>query len=110
MEVRVRTRYIRMTPRKIGLVLGLIRGKAVEDAVNCLMFSNKAAAKVVYKSLHSAMANAEKSKNIDTSNLYVKEAIANAGPMLKRFMPRAQGRATQILKRTSHLTITLSEI
>ncbi len=109
MEVRARLRFIRVGPRKARLVADLIRGKNSEEAVNILRFTKKAAAKIVSKVLKSAIANATQNKSIDIDRLYVKQITVDQGPMMKRFMPRALGRATMIRKRTSHIQIVLDE-
>ena len=109
METTARARYVRISPRKVRLVVDLVRGKKVEDAINILNFTQKRAAKTVYKLLKSAVANAETKGDIDVDNLFVKLIFVGQGPTLKRFMPRAMGRATPILKRTSHITVVLDE-
>jgi large subunit ribosomal protein L22 len=90
------------------LAADLIRGKKSEEALNLLSFTPKAAAKIILKLLKSAVANATQ-KKIDVDRLYVKTVTVDQGPTMKRFMPRAQGRATSIRKRTSHITIVLDE-
>jgi len=104
-------RYARIAPRKMRIVAKLIRGKSVEDAVNLLMFTNRRAAGMLKKLLISAIANAEnKNKgNIDTDELIVKDVAVDEGPIVKRWMPRAMGRATRINKRTSHVRIVLDD-
>ncbi|MBZ5751430.1 MULTISPECIES: 50S ribosomal protein L22 [Metabacillus] len=102
-------RTVRIAPRKVRLVLDLIRGKQVGEAVAILNHTPKAASPVVEKVLKSAVANAEHNYEMDINSLVVTEAYANEGPTLKRFRPRAQGRASAINKRTSHITIILSE-
>lgn len=109
MQAKAVARTVRIAPRKVRLVLDLIRGKDVGEAVALLKLTNKRAASVVEKLVLSAVANAEHNYDMDTENLYVSEIYANEGPTLKRFRPRAQGRATQILKRTSHITVVVSE-
>ena len=109
MEAKAIAKYVRMTPMKIGIVQGLIRGKNVNEAFAILQYTPKAAAEVVVKVLKSAVANAENNLNLDRSKLYVAEAYVGAGPTLKRFRPHAQGRAFRILKRTSHVTIIVKE-
>jgi large subunit ribosomal protein L22 len=110
MEVRARLRFVRMAPRKARLVADLIRGKRSEDALNILTFTKKAAAKILIKLLKSAIANAtQKKKTIDIDRLFVKKITVDQGPTMKRFQPRALGRATMIRKRTSHITIVLDE-
>ncbi len=108
MEVKARLRFVRMGPRKARLVADLIRGKGSEDALNILRFTKKSAAKTVGKLLKSAVANATQ-KKIDVDRLYVKRVTVDQGPMMKRFMPRALGRATMIRKKTSHIQIVLDE-
>lgn len=109
MEARAYAKYIRMSPRKVKVVLDLIRGKQVNEALAILKHTPRAAAPVVEKLLKSAMANAENNHNMNVSNLFVAETYANQGPTLKRFRPRAQGRAYRIRKRTSHITMVLRE-
>jgi large subunit ribosomal protein L22 len=109
MEVKAKLRFVRVGPRKAQLVADLIRGKGSEEALNILTFTKKAAAKIVIKLLKSAIANATQKKNIDVDRLYVKKIMVDQGPTLKRFQPRALGRATTIRKRTSHITIVLDE-
>ncbi len=103
-------RYARISPRKVRPVIDQIRGKKVEEAEAVLMLSPKGAGEVVGKLLQSAAANAENNMNLNRDQLYVAEVYANGGPSLKRFRPRAQGRATQILKRTSHITVILDQV
>jgi large subunit ribosomal protein L22 len=95
-------------PRKAQLVADLIRGKGSEEALNILTFTKKAAAKIVIKLLKSAIANATQ-KKMDVDRLYVKQIMVDQGPTMKRFQPRALGRATTIRKRTSHINIVLDE-
>lgn len=109
MEIRAKLRFVRIAPRKARLVADLIRGKRSEEAINILMFTKKAAAKIILKLLKSAIANANQRKNIDLDKLYVKRITVDQGPMLKRYIPRALGRATMIRKRMSHITIILDE-
>ena len=106
-EVSATLRNLQMSPRKVRLVTNLIRGAAVKDAQNQLKFSAKAASRPVLKLLNSAVANADHNYNLDTSTLRVKTILVNEGPMLKRFMPRAFGRAATIRKRMSHVKIVL---
>jgi|SRR3954470_24455185 large subunit ribosomal protein L22 len=106
MEARAVAKYVRVTPRKADQVLQLIRGKRVDQVTEILDFTPKHVAKVIGKVLKSAVANAVAMEGkINIEHLRVKEATAGAGPSLKRFLPRAQGRATPIIKRTSHITI-----
>ena len=111
MEASALLRHERIAPRKVRVVAKLIRGKAVDEAVNILMFSQKGAARVLKKLLVSAIANAEdKSKGaVDMDNLVVKEVRVDQGPTLKRWRPRAMGRATRINKRTSHICIVVDD-
>ncbi|MGA2467285.1 MAG: 50S ribosomal protein L22 [Thermodesulfobacteriota bacterium] len=109
MEVRAKLRFVRVSPRKARLVADLIRGKGSEEATNILTFTKKAAAKILIKLLKSAIANATQKKTIDIDRLYVKKIAVDQGPTLKRFQPRAMGRATTIRKRSSHITIILDE-
>ena len=100
MEARAIAKYVRMSPRKVRVVLDLVRGKNVSEAFAILKYTPKDAATVVLKVLKSAVANAENNFNLDVNKLYIAEAYANQGPTLKRFKPRAQGRAYSIMKRT----------
>ena len=106
---RAIARYIRISSRKVKVVLDLIRGKSVNEALGILMYTPKAAAEPVLKLLKSAIANAENNMNLSADDLYVAEVFADQGPTLKRFRPRAQGRASRIRKRTSHITIILDQ-
>lgn len=102
-------RYVRISSRKVKIVLDLIRGKSFQEAQAILRFTPKAAAPIVEKILNSAMANAENNLDMSRDELIVAECFANQGPTLKRFRPRAHGRAFQILKRTSHITVVLDQ-
>ena len=102
--------YVRISPRKVKIVIDLIRNKPVGEALAILKHTPKAASEVVEKLLLSAIANAENNHGMDVEKLYVAEIYSNAGPMLKRIRARAQGRAFRILKRTSHTTIILKEL
>ena len=106
--VRAKARYVRMAPRKARLVCDHIRGKDVEQARAILAFTPRAAAKDWAKLLESAIANAEHNHELVGDDLRILTASADEGPTLKRFRPRAMGRATRIRKRTSHLSITLT--
>ena len=110
MEARAYLRNARISPRKVQIVLDLIRNKPTNEAVAILQHTPKAACEPLLKLVKSAMANAENNHNMDKNNLYVAECFVTPGPTLKRVMPRAQGRAYQILKRTSHITVVLKEI
>ena len=108
-EVVAKLRRLRIAPRKVRLVADLIRGKKVDEAINILTFLNKKAAKPVLKLLKSAIANAEHNFKLKKDNLFVSKITVDEGPKFKRWMPRARGRADLILKRTSHITLVLSE-
>lgn len=109
MEVKARLRFARISPRKARLVADLVRGKRSEESLNTLTFTKKAAAKIIIKLLKSAIANATQKKTIDIDRLYIKQITVDQGPTMKRFQPRALGRATTIRKRTSHINIVLDE-
>ncbi|CAK8720523.1 50S ribosomal protein L22 [Candidatus Electronema halotolerans] len=109
MEAKAVAKYIRISPQKARLVADVVRGKDVESAITTLRFMPKKAAEILRKVLESAIANAEQTETIDVDTLYVKEIQINGGPMLKRFRPRAMGRAGKILKRTSHITVVVDE-
>lgn len=109
MQAKAIARTVRIAPRKVRLVVDLIRGKQVGEAIAILRHTPKAASPVVEKVLNSAMANAEHNYEMDVNNLVVSQAFVDEGPTLKRFRPRAMGRASAINKRTSHITIVLSE-
>ena len=109
MEIRAVAKYVRRSPRKVRLVTDLIRGKRVGEALYILDFVQKAAVRDVKKVLKSAVANASQREGIDVDTLVVKNIYVDQGPTLKRIRPRAMGRATRILKRTSHITVVLEE-
>ena len=109
MEAKAYLRDLRITPRKVKIVLDLIRGKDAATAVAILQNTPNAPAAPVLKLLKSAMANAENNHNMDVSKLYVAECFVSQGPILKRIRPRAQGRAYRIDKKTSHVTLVLKE-
>jgi large subunit ribosomal protein L22 len=109
MRVSATAKYVRISPRKVRLVTDLIVGRPVEEAAAILRFMPNAAARDVAKVLHSATANAENNFNLTADELHVESAVANEGPTLKRIRPRAQGRAFQILKRTSHITVSVAD-
>ena len=109
MESRAQAKMVRISSRKVKLVIDLIRGKDIGEAFAILRLTPRAASPVVEKILKSAVANAEHNFNTDVEKLYVKEIFVGEGPTLKRFRPRAQGRASQILKRTSHTTVVVAE-
>lgn len=109
MEARATLKYTRISPRKVGLVLDLIRNKPVDLAMAILKHTPKAACEDLRKLLKSAVANAENNLNMDKNNLYVAECFVCPGPILKRIRPSSHGRAFRILKRTSHVTLVLKE-
>ena len=109
MEVRAVTRFVRIPPQKVRLIMDEVRGKKVEEAIRMLTFSPQKGAHLLRKLINSAVANAEANKELDVDTLFVKKIFADQGPMMKRFLPRAMGRATRIRKRMSHLTVILDE-
>ena len=114
MEFRVQTRFVRVSPQKARLVLDLIKGQRVEDALNTLAFTKKRVAERIEKLLRSAVENAnylstEKNVDVDLDNLYVKRAVANDGPRMKRIRPAPMGRAYRYVRRISHIEIALAE-
>ena len=108
-EGRASLMYVRIAPRKVKIVLDLIKGKSLEEVYGILRFTPKAASELLLKLVKSAEANAINNNSLDREKLYLEEAFANQGPTLKRIMPRAQGRAFKIQKRTSHITLVLKE-
>ncbi|RDH85014.1 MAG: 50S ribosomal protein L22 [endosymbiont of Galathealinum brachiosum] len=109
MEVLAKHRYARISPQKARLVVDQIRGQSVEQALNILTFSNKKAAGLVQKVLESAIANAEHNEGADIDELKISKAFVDEGPTMKRIQARAKGRANRILKRSSHITVTVSD-
>ncbi len=109
MEVRAVAKYIGISPRKARLIMNPVRGMGVEAALNLLSFSPQKSAFLVKKLINSAVANVGENSNMDVDTLYIKRVFADEGPALKRFRPRAMGRASKIRKRTSHLTVVLDE-
>jgi large subunit ribosomal protein L22 len=109
MESRAIARYVRISPRKVRLVADLVRGRKADDALGILDLSHKRAAAILAKTLRSAIANAEDTQHVDVDRLYVKRTFVDEGPTWGRWRPRAQGRATQVLKRTSHITVVVDE-
>jgi large subunit ribosomal protein L22 len=107
--VNATAKYVRVSPRKAGDMAQLIRGKKVTEAKAILALSPRAAAKLVGKVLDSAVANAENNNDMSADDLYVVQAYVNGGPTIKRFRPRAMGRASRIRKRTSHITVCVDE-
>ncbi|WP_367376064.1 50S ribosomal protein L22 [Lentilactobacillus kefiri] len=108
-SAKATAKTVRIAARKVRLVVDLIKGKSVAEAAAILDFTPRGASPVVSKVLKSAVANAENNFDLDSENLFVSEAFVNEGPTLKRFRPRAKGSASPINKRTSHITIVVSE-
>jgi len=109
MEAKAIAKYVRISPRKVNIVLSLIRGKNIKEALAILKFTPKSASEVIAKVLSSAVANAENNHEMNPDNLFISETYADSGPTLKRFQPHAQGRAFRINKRTSHITVVVKE-
>ncbi len=109
MEVKATTRYTRISPFKLRLPIDEVKGKTADQALTLLKFMPLKAAGIIHKTLQSAVANAEHNNELDVDKLVVKNIIVDHGPSMKRFRPRARGRATRILKRTSHLTVIVEE-
>jgi len=109
MESRAVARYIRVSPRKVRLIMDEIRGRKIEEALNQLSFAPQKGAFILKKLINSAVANAEQNFEMDVDKLFIKQIFADEGPTLKRFRPRAMGRGARIRKRTSHLTVVLDE-
>ena len=109
MESRAILRSVRLSPRKTRLVVDMVRGKGIQTALSILKLSPRPSAKLIAKLLSSAVANAEQKGVADVDRLYVKTIFVDGGAVLKRFLPRAQGRATKIRKPTSHITVVLDE-
>lgn len=109
MDAKAIARYIRIAPRKVRIVIDLIRGKQIGEALAILKYTPKVASEVVEKVLKSAVANAEHNFNMDVDKLYVAEAYVDQGPTLKRIHPRSRGQAFSILKRSSHVTVVVKE-
>ena len=110
MKVKAHSRYVRQSPYKVRRVLDLVRGLPVTEAEHVLRLTQRGATGVIAKTLKSAIANAEHNHALDAEELFIAEAYADEGPTLKRFRPRARGRATRIDKRTSHITIVLEDM
>ena len=109
MESKAVAKYIRIAPRKVRVVMDLIRGKDVAEAFAILKFTPKVGAEAVEKVLRSAVANAENNFNMNVDNLYVSTCFVDQGPTMKRIHPRSRGQAFKILKRTSHITVAVDE-
>jgi large subunit ribosomal protein L22 len=108
-EVKARAKFIRTSPRKARMVTELVNGRGIEEALNILAFTKRAPAKIITKLLKSAVANADQMKNIDVDTLFIKQITVDQGPTMKRYRPRAMGRATMIRRRMSHITVVLEE-
>lgn len=109
MEAKAVGKYIRISPQKARLVADVVRGMAVDKAITTLKFMPKKGAGLLRKVIESALANATQNDQVDVDDLYVKTIFIDGGPSLKRITPRAMGRATGIIKRTSHITVILAE-
>ncbi len=109
MEIKAKLKNLRISPRKVRLVANLIKSMEVSEAKIQLGFLSKKSAEPVLKLLNSAIANARNNFKLDENNLHISEITVNSGPVFKRWMPRAMGKAAGIMKRTSHITVTLSE-
>ena len=109
-QARATARFVRTTPMKARRVLALVRGKKVDEALDILRFAPQAASEPIFKVLESAIANAENNQDLDRRTLVVAEAFADEGPTMKRFQPRAQGRAFRIRKRTAHITVIVESV
>ena len=109
MEAKAVAKYVRIAPRKVRVVMNLIRGKNVADAFAILKFTPKVGADVIEKVLKSAVANAENNFDMNVDKLYIASAYVDQGPTLKRIHPRSRGQAFSILKRTSHVTVVVAE-
>lgn len=109
MQAKAVAKSVRIAPRKVALVVDLIRGKAVGEAIAILKNTQRGASPIVEKVVHSAVANAEHNYDMDVESLVIQEAFVDEGATLKRFRPRAQGRASAINKRTSHITVIVTE-
>jgi large subunit ribosomal protein L22 len=109
MEVKAVAKYVRISPTKVRRVAEAVKGKPVEDALSLLRYMPQRSAGILGKVIRSAVANADQKPDIDVDSLSISSIMVNQGPSLKRFRPRAMGRATRILKRTSHITVVLAE-
>ena len=109
MEAKATAKFVRVSPRKAGQVCDLVRGKNVDEALAILKYTPRGAASIIAKVVKSAKDNAENNHEMDVEKLYIDSIVANQGPTIKRFMPRAMGRATMIRKRTSHIEVVVKE-
>jgi large subunit ribosomal protein L22 len=109
MEFKAVSKFVRISPRKVRMIVDAVKGKPVETGLDILKFMPQKAAGIVEKTVRSAVANADMVSEIDVDKLIIRNIIADEGPTMKRFRPRARGRATRIFKRTSHITVILAE-
>jgi large subunit ribosomal protein L22 len=109
LDVKAVSRYVRISPRKVQILIGTVKGQPVQKGLYILKFMPQKAAAIVEKIVRSAVANAEQRAGVNVDTLVIKNITADQGPSLKRFSARARGRGTQIIKRTSHITVTLAE-
>ncbi|MGA7276887.1 MAG: 50S ribosomal protein L22 [Desulfocapsaceae bacterium] len=109
MEARAVGKYIRISPQKVRLVADVVRGMSADQAITTLKFMPKKGASILRQVIESAVANATQDDQVDVDNLFIKKVTVDGGPSLKRIRPRAMGRATRIIKRTSHITVVLDE-
>ncbi|MEA2061508.1 MAG: 50S ribosomal protein L22 [Thermodesulfobacteriota bacterium] len=109
MQVRAITKFVRISPYKLRAPVEILKGKQVDEALNLLKFMPLKAAKIIYKTLSSAVANAEHNHELDVDELVVRNIIVDQGPTLKRFRARARGRGARILKRSSHITVIVED-
>lgn len=109
MVATAKIKMVRITPRKMRVVANEVRGKNIGQAIDFLTFSKKSAARPLLKLIKSAVANADHKGGVDVDNLFVQELLVDSGPTMKRFMPRARGMATPVLKRSSKVSVTLGE-
>ena len=109
MDVKASGRYMRISAQKVRRIVGAVKGRPVENGLNTLKFMPQKSARILEKILRSAVANADNRGNVDVDSLVIKNVIVDEGPTAKRFRPRARGRSTRILKRTSHITVIVTE-
>jgi len=109
LEAKAVERYIRISPRKIRYIVDMVKSKPIEDVIDILSLTPKKAAAIVKKAVESAVANATENHEMKEEDLFISKMVVNEGPVLKRFKPRARGRATRIRKRTAHLSVYVSD-
>ena len=109
MDVKAVAKFVRISPTKVRKTARVVKGRRVEEALNLLGFMPQRSARILGKVIRSAVANADQKPDVEVDNLSIHNVVVNQGPTLKRFRPRAMGRANRILKRTSHITVILSE-